>query len=154
MDQNTNKERRREPRKDCLVWKPAELIEECGIMKLLIWLFDMLSACFFFPAIHFSSLSPLPSSSFIISDSGCRSFRPGGGYPPVGPWQAQSQCVFEERGQSANTTIEQWVPHHFTDSPTQLVLERGFPVWTLNVHLFVCVCETLLPCTVFRGITV
>lgn len=58
MDQNTNKERRRGLRKDCLVWKPAELIEECGIMKLLVWLFDIWSTCFFFPPRFISHLYP------------------------------------------------------------------------------------------------
>lgn len=48
-DQNINKAKWRALREGCLVWKPTELIEECGIMKmayLIIWYLKYVSFSF------------------------------------------------------------------------------------------------------------
>lgn len=106
-----------------------------------MWLFNMWSMCFFSLQAHFSSLP-----TFVMSLSGCGSSGPRGGYPSTSPRKAQPHRVSEERGQSPNATIQQWVVQHFTDSPTHWVL-RGASLSALNsVHtyvcLFVCVCNT------------
>lgn len=57
-DQNINKARWRARREACLVWKPTELIEECGIMKIAYLISEV---CFFF----ISHLWPLPPFSCV-----------------------------------------------------------------------------------------
>lgn len=52
-DQNINKARWRAGREACLVWKPTELIEECGIIKMAYLISEV---CFFF----ISHLWPAP----------------------------------------------------------------------------------------------
>lgn len=44
-NQNINKARWRAPREGCLVWKPSEIIEECGIMNMA---YLISKVCFFF----------------------------------------------------------------------------------------------------------
>lgn len=135
-DQNTNKEKRRGAREDCLVWKPAELMEECGIMKMAYLIIWYLKYVFLFPLSSFSSLPPSPPC-FCLPIWRCRSLGPGGGYPAVSPRQTQPYGVSEEGGQPANTTAQQWVPH----SPHLLALAlRGASLSQPHaVFLFVCV---------------
>lgn len=52
-DQNINKAKWRATGAGCLVWKPTELIEECGIMKmayLIIWYLKYVSLSFIIAA--------------------------------------------------------------------------------------------------------
>lgn len=131
-----------------IVWCESllSLLRNVELWKWLIWLFDMWSMCFFFLRVHFSSLSALllPSSPFVLCVSGCRGSGPGGGYPPVGPRQAQPHRVSEERGQPADAPTQQWASQSYYNSHTFGAWE-GLPCLslTLTVLLFVCVCITL-----------
>lgn len=146
MDQNTNKERPRGAREDCLVWKPAELSEECGIMKMAYLIIWYLKYVFFFPSefifpLLAPPLPPLSSSRYVcqwVSElwtrRGIPVRQPSADSATPRLWREGAAC--EHRDPAVSTTIILQLAH------TQSVLGRGFPVWAslwLCICLFVCV---------------
>lgn len=121
-----------------IVWCESllRLLRNVELWKWLIW---YLKYVFLLPLSSF--LIPIHLfPPFVMSVSGCRSSGPGGGYPSVGPRQAEPHCVSEERGQPANSTTQQCVPQsQLTHKPSA---QEGLPC--LSVHLFVYVCVTLV----------
>lgn len=109
-----------------IVWCESllSLLRNVELWKWLIRLFDIWSMCFYrsppplFPPPTPSSFLISCSPPFVMCFSGCRSSGSGGGYPAVGPRQAQPHCVSEKGGQSANTKTQQWVPQSHHSLPT------------------------------------
>lgn len=144
-DQNINKAKWRAPREGCLVWKPTEIIEECGIMKmayLIIWYLKYVSFSFL--------ISVWPPSPFFCVGFVCQwvwglwtwrvipapQLLVGSTTPRL--WREGEACGFHALIVSVAAVCA-------------FSVYEGASFCTPQCVFFVCV--TLLPHTVLRGIT-
>lgn len=142
-DQNINKAKWRATGPGCLVWKPTELIEECGIMKmayLIIWYLKYVSLSFII-----SVWPPRPFSCFGFVCQWVWGLWTWRGMPApqlsVGSatphlWKEGAACGY----------------HALTVSVTAIrtFCERGLSISHLTLFLFVYVIH-LMPHTVLKG---
>lgn len=141
-DQNINKARWRARAEGCLVWKPTELIEECGIMKMAYLISEV---CFFFIS-HLWPLPPFPCVGFVCQwvwglwtwmGILAPQLLVGSATPHL--WREGAACEYNVRTVSVTAT------HTFCALEGASLSATHF--------VFICLCVTRMPLTVLRGIT-